>query len=112
MPQGGKLRVQTEAVTRRSNGANGSDWVRMSVHDEGHGISEQVQRRIFDPFFSTKEHGSGLGLAIVQQIVESYGGRIEVTSEPGRGSRFDIWWPLAPEEGAAVELAPSATAGN
>src|SRR5262249_50393438 len=90
MPHGGKLRVQTGAVSTRATGAAGSDWVRMSVHDEGHGISEQVQRRIFDPYFSTKDHGSGLGLAIVQQIVESYGGRIEVTSEQGRGSRFDI----------------------
>ena len=109
MPQGGKLRVQTEAVSTRTNGAAGSDWVRMSVHDEGHGISEQVQRRIFDPYFSTKEHGSGLGLAIVQQIVESYGGRIEVKSEPGHGSRFDIWWPQAPPEDTTTELVRSAS---
>jgi signal transduction histidine kinase len=112
MPQGGKLHVQTEAVATRPNGVAGPDWVRMSVQDEGHGISEQVQRRIFDPYFSTKEHGSGLGLAIVQQIVESYGGRIEVSSEPGHGSRFDVWWPLAPEDGAAVETARGASAGN
>jgi PAS domain S-box-containing protein len=102
MPQGGKLRVQTEAVSGGGNGTGAApgDWVRLTVQDEGQGISEQVQQRIFDPYFSTKEHGSGLGLAIVQQIVESYGGRIELTSEPGRGARFDVWWPqAAPAEG-------------
>jgi PAS domain S-box-containing protein len=112
MPQGGKLRVQTEAVPGGGNGTGApADWVRLTVHDEGQGISEQVQQRIFDPYFSTKEHGSGLGLAIVQQIVESYGGRIELTSEPGCGARFDVWWPQAAAEDSAA-LAPGAGAGS
>jgi PAS domain S-box-containing protein len=69
--------------------------VRLSVEDSGKGISDEVRERIFEPFFSTREGGTGLGLAVVQQIVESYGGSIEVHSRPGEGSRFDIRWPLA-----------------
>ncbi len=95
MPQGGRLRVSTAAENAV---AGRGPWVRLSVEDEGVGMSEQVQERIFDAFFSTKERGTGLGLAVVQQIVESYGGRIEVASQPGRGARFDVWWPAAPAE--------------
>ncbi len=87
MPGGGTLEVRTalEAGPR----------ARLSVGDTGAGISEQVRARMFEPFFSTKETGTGLGLAVVQQIVESYGGRVGVTSQPGQGARFDVWWPLA-----------------
>jgi signal transduction histidine kinase len=70
--------------------------VRLSVRDTGVGISEQLQGRIFEPFFSTKDGGTGLGLAVVQQIVESSSGRVEVHSEPGQGTSFDVWWPVAP----------------
>jgi two-component system, cell cycle sensor histidine kinase and response regulator CckA len=100
MPEGGQLLVQTEAVAWPSNGGRGraSRWVRLSVHDDGQGMSDDVKARVFDPFFSTKERGTGLGLAVVHQIVESYGGRVEVSSQPGRGARFDVWLPLASDE--------------
>ena len=58
-------------------------------------MSESVRAKIFDVFFTTKEHGTGLGLAVVQQIVESYGGRVEVSSEAGKGATFEVWLPLA-----------------
>ncbi len=61
----------------------------------GDGIAEEVKAHLFDPFFSTKERGTGLGLAVVQQIVESHGGRVEVTSEPGQGACFEVWWPAS-----------------
>jgi PAS domain S-box-containing protein len=67
--------------------------VLLSVSDTGHGMDESVCAQIFDPFFSTKEHGTGLGLTVVKQIVESFSGRIQVWSEPGQGTRFDIWLP-------------------
>jgi PAS domain S-box-containing protein len=86
MPEGGRLRVQTEA-------ANAEGWVRLAVSDTGQGMDESVRTRIFEPFFSTKERGTGLGLAVVRQIVENLGGRIEVWSRPGEGTRFDIWLP-------------------
>ena len=88
MPRGGVLHVRTA-----SHGSNGDEWIRLTVQDEGDGMTEQVKRQLFDAFFTTKEKGTGLGLAVVQQIVEGFRGRIEVSSEPGRGSRFDVWLP-------------------
>jgi signal transduction histidine kinase len=90
MPQGGRLQVRTEPAPR-----NERRWVRLSVHDEGHGMPENVRSKVFDLFFTTKEHGTGLGLAVVQQIVESYHGVVEVHSEPGQGATFEVWLPLA-----------------
>jgi PAS domain S-box-containing protein len=96
MPHGGRLEVRTEAVAGNGHGAG--NWVRLSVQDNGEGIPEELQGRIFDAFFSTKERGTGLGLAMVRQIVEGFGGHVEVSSRPGAGARFDIWLP---RDGAA-----------
>ncbi|MGQ0685482.1 ATP-binding protein [Bradyrhizobium sp.] len=73
------------------------DLVRMrfSIEDSGVGISKEVLSRIFDPFFTTRDGGSGLGLAIVKKIAIQHGANILVTSEVGKGSRFDIDWPTA-----------------
>jgi PAS domain S-box-containing protein len=84
MPAGGQLMVKTVGEAAGT---------RLSVGDTGAGISEDVRRRIFEPFFSTKEHGTGLGLAVVQQSVQSFGGRVEVVSEAAKGARFDLWFP-------------------
>jgi PAS domain S-box-containing protein len=98
MPQGGRLTLQTEEIdTHNGNGHAG--WVRVAVQDTGQGMSEAVRARIFDPFFSTKEHGTGLGLAVVQQIIQGHGGEIKVWSQPGQGSRFEIWLPRRKDEG-------------
>jgi PAS domain S-box-containing protein len=99
MPNGGRLHITTEVVARP--GAPGAAWVRLSVADEGGGIPDEVKARMFEPFFSTKEHGAGLGLAVVRQIVEGAGGHVEVDSAPGRGSRFDVWLPTRPPAPAA-----------
>ncbi len=94
MPKGGRLGVRTEAASVvEETGA--APWARLSVTDEGVGMSDEVKAQVFDPFFSTKERGTGLGLAVVRQIVEGCGGRVEVHSELGRGSRFDVWLPIA-----------------
>jgi PAS domain S-box-containing protein len=87
MPEGGVLGVQTALVEAERA------YVVLSIIDNGCGISAEVRARIFDPFFTTKDGGTGLGLAVVKQIVEGAGGRIELSSEVGRGSRFDVWWP-------------------
>ena len=84
MPQGGALRV----VTRRSDGV-----VRIDVADTGQGLSEEERRRLFTPYYTTKQHGTGLGLAIVQSVVADHAGKIWVDSDPGRGATFHIELP-------------------
>jgi signal transduction histidine kinase len=70
--------------------------VALSVADTGIGISRENQGELFSPFYTTKElgHGTGIGLASVKQLVEAYGGSIEVDSEPGRGSCFTVRLPV------------------
>lgn len=65
----------------------------LGVEDNGKGIPPEMLSDVFNPFFTTKENGTGLGLAIVRKIVELHGGNLFVTSEPGRGTRFDIHLP-------------------
>ncbi len=95
MPGGGVVEVRT-------GGEGAAVW--LSVRDTGVGMDDEVRRRIFEPFFTTKkgEERSGLGLAVVHGIVERHGGRIEVTSAPGRGSTFRVVLPRGPELPAPV----------
>jgi two-component system NtrC family sensor kinase len=88
MPEGGAIAVRARAL------AGGG--VRISVRDSGHGIPAAIKARVFEPFFSTKGgKTSGLGLAICANIVEQHGGRIEVESEEGEGTTFEIQLPAA-----------------
>jgi signal transduction histidine kinase len=70
-------------------------WVKVSVIDCGEGIPSENLERIFEPLFTTKARGIGLGLAISKNLVEANGGRIEVESEPGKGSVFCVWLPTS-----------------
>jgi nitrogen-specific signal transduction histidine kinase/CheY-like chemotaxis protein len=65
------------------------------VEDDGPGMAEDQQRRIFEPYFTTKSTGTGLGLSMVEQAVKAVGGSIELHSQPGRGARFSVSLPLA-----------------
>jgi PAS domain S-box-containing protein len=100
MPHGGLLAIRTRIEPGCPSNGRAGPWLCLSVEDTGEGMTPEIQGRIFEPFFSTKERGTGLGLAMVQQIIAGFGGNVHVQSEPGRGSRFDIWLPLAcPETG-------------
>jgi PAS domain S-box-containing protein len=74
--------------------SNGDGTVRTSVRDYGVGVSEEMQDRLFDPFFSTKTEGLGMGLAIVRSIVESHGGTITAENADGGGTRFEFVLPV------------------
>jgi signal transduction histidine kinase/ABC-type amino acid transport substrate-binding protein/ActR/RegA family two-component response regulator len=77
----------------------GRHWLRLSVADNGCGMPPEVRERLFEPFFTTKGvgRGTGLGLATIWHLVNGFGGRIEVESEPGRGTTFHLLLPgLAP----------------
>jgi signal transduction histidine kinase len=89
MPRGGAVRLRLAVPP--GGGAS------LTVADEGHGIPEEIQARIFDPFFSTKEigKGTGLGLAISYGIVHDHGGDIVVDSAPGRGTVFTVTLPAS-----------------
>jgi CheY-like chemotaxis protein len=75
------------------------DYVRLSIADHGVGMTKEVQSKIFDPYFSTKQRGNqkgiGLGLTICHAVMQSHGGAIEVESEPGVGTTFRLLLPAS-----------------
>jgi two-component system, sporulation sensor kinase E len=85
MTRGGTLTLQTSSA---------GDWAWVDVSDTGGGIPEDKINHIFKPFYTTKKKGSGLGLMIVQRIVHQHGGKIELESRVGQGTRFRIRLPL------------------
>jgi CheY-like chemotaxis protein len=110
MPQGGKITLSTRAgefpgtefpskfpSEASSNAAPGSARraVSLVVRDNGCGMDAEIRARLFEPFFTTKKpgEGTGLGLAMVQRIISESGGMIEVESEPGRGTRIEVFLP-------------------
>ncbi|MBI3412985.1 MAG: HAMP domain-containing histidine kinase [Candidatus Aenigmarchaeota archaeon] len=89
--QGGTVTISTEI---------GGTVRRIVVSDTGIGIPQELLYKIFDPFFTTKgNRGTGLGLTLAREVVERFGGKIEVNSVPGQGSAFTISLPLAQESG-------------
>ena len=102
MPEGGTIQISTRAE---------GNTARFSVADTGTGMPPEVIARIFEPFYSTKgERGTGLGLSASHGIVENHGGEINVTSEAGKGTRFEIILPL--HEAVARTSVPAAQVDN
>ncbi|MET0500299.1 MAG: response regulator [Candidatus Binatia bacterium] len=106
MPEGGELLLKTGTVNgvelrRQFQEARQDQYVRISVTDSGHGIDKAIRNRVFEPFFTTKSQGqgSGLGLSVVYGIVTNHGGFVDVASDPGYGTTFDIYLPV-PGEGS------------
>jgi CheY-like chemotaxis protein len=114
MPTGGQLRI----AVRRAELKRGRESEELEVEpgkysvleisDSGEGMSEEIRSKAFDPFFTTKPpgQGTGLGLATVYGIVRQSGGAIRLESEPGHGTTFEIYLPIATQP-AAVEAEPS-----
>jgi len=87
MSLGGKLTVDASVL-------EGGQGIEIAISDTGPGIPQEVLSRVFDPFFTTKEKGTGLGLSVVYGIVERHGGRIDLKSEVGKGTRVAIRLPV------------------
>jgi PAS domain S-box-containing protein len=94
----GRLEVRVEPLTIEQayadpvHGLAAGRYLQLTVTDTGHGMDAATQKRVFEPFFTTKGHGSGLGLAVVQRVVKEHGASIRVSSEPGRGTTFRIFF--------------------
>jgi len=101
MPEGGMIRVET------SRGHAGSAAI--VVSDTGIGIPEDKLERIFQPFMTTKTKGTGLGLSVVQKIIDNHGGRIEVSSEEGKGTTFKITLPQSGSKHSVPEEVDQST---
>ena len=91
MPKGGYI----TARTKRENGR-----IRIELADTGTGITEEERKRLFTPYYTSKQHGTGLGLAIVQSVVSDHEGKVRAESEPGKGSTFIIELPSGSQDGA------------
>lgn len=97
MAEGGELTVRTR-FERVAPQCGGGAAAVAEVSDRGPGVSPEVERHIFNPFFTTKDGGTGLGLPISVRIVEEHGGTIEAQSRQGGGTTFRVLLPLAEAE--------------
>ena len=94
MPTGGRLTIETAIETPKNGGL--TRLARLSVSDNGSGMTDEVKEKIFEPFFTTKDvgKGTGLGMAVVHGVVTQCGGEIEVESTVGTGTTFQLTFPL------------------
>ncbi|MBC7894503.1 MAG: response regulator [Cytophagaceae bacterium] len=101
MPEGGRLVLRTRMAARIDRGAlvgtetTPGPFVVLEVVDGGVGMDEETRSHVFEPFFTTKSAGTGLGLSTVYGIVQQSGGGLALTSEPGVGSTFSVYLPIA-----------------
>ncbi len=103
MPEGGVLRVKTAI----RNGKDGLPHFEVRINDTGQGIPPDVQKKIFNPFFTTREKGTGLGLAIVRSIIDGHNGDVEVRSAVGKGTAMIVRLPFtqpSPEPDAVLAV--------
>ena len=111
MPAGGVLTAAVAPVALHEGtplALPAGRYARITITDTGIGIPADLLGRVFDPYFTTKQQGSGLGLAISHSIVSRHGGAIDVRSQVGSGSEFEVWLPAASRAPDRAEAARSA----
>jgi PAS domain S-box-containing protein len=119
MPSGGVITIAAENVlvgAKTELALTPGVYVRLSVTDQGEGMDEQTLARATEPFYTTKGvgKGTGLGLPMVHGLAEQSGGRLKLHSQPGQGTRIELWLPQADSTripGAAAHTVPSAAMG-
>ncbi|MBA4373375.1 MAG: hypothetical protein C0402_11020 [Thermodesulfovibrio sp.] len=106
MPEGGLITVSAEntrVVPENLLPLSEGDYVKISIQDRGIGMPKELLRKIFDPYFTTKQKGSGLGLAVTYSIINRHNGHITVDSAPGAGACFQLFLPAAAGQQALQE---------
>jgi two-component system cell cycle sensor histidine kinase/response regulator CckA len=114
MPQGGRITIETETAVINDRFRESHPWAKpgryglLTITDSGIGMTKDVCDRIFEPFFTTKGpgKGTGLGLATVYAIVKQHGGLVHVHSEPGLGSSFKVYIPVAAQPASDIPVRP------
>jgi two-component system, cell cycle sensor histidine kinase and response regulator CckA len=101
MPDGGTIRIRVASVHGTGKRGRAGQFVMLEVADSGVGMDETTQRRLFEPYFTTKPKGTGLGMPIVWQIVDHVGGFIRVESAPGKGTTVRTYFPAIRAGGGA-----------
>ncbi len=114
MPEGGVVTISADNAELAAGAADAPPlppgrYVRLAVADTGTGIEREHLAKIFDPYFTTKEHGTGLGLATAYSIIRKHGGHIMAESERGRGTQFRLWLPAEP---VPAETAAAGVSGS
>jgi len=112
---GGTLKVSLESLDLNKETAgfdpdlSAGRFIKITIRDTGEGIAPENLNRIFDPYFTTKpvDKGTGLGLSVAHGIVKSHGGSLQVRSQPGHGSVFEIYFPAAVQLPEAEQSPPS-----
>jgi PAS domain S-box-containing protein len=98
LPDGGKIKIQAEnAILEEQKGISlkSGKYVKISIEDNGSGISEENIPKIFDPYFTTKQKGKGLGLTVAYSIIKNHNGNITVVSTLGVGTTFILYFPAS-----------------
>jgi signal transduction histidine kinase len=108
MEGAGTVTLRTRAA-RAPLGGRETEAVILEVADDGKGISPEVEKRLFDPFFSTKETGTGLGLPIAARIVQRHGGMLQYQTRPGHGTTFGV---VLPRENRDTERSANCSANS
>jgi two-component system cell cycle sensor histidine kinase/response regulator CckA len=101
MPDGGLIKVSAQNITNEDRTVNPDHlgrYVKITIQDQGVGISEEHLSKIFDPYFTTKKGAGGLGLAVVYSIIRNHHGYVEVETDKGSGTKFHVYLPASVQE--------------
>jgi CheY-like chemotaxis protein len=114
MPQGGNLQIAThletiKTATMHHHTLQPGNYIRLQLTDNGVGMDEETKNRAFDPYFSTREDGTGLGLSQAYGLMNGNGGDIAIDSEIGKGTTFNLLFPLAEHVTDALPSVPTPT---